>query len=229
MTTAYRWPGFGVVQFEMRILPNLRVFTGPYTPTTQVLDLLGERWQVTLTLAPTVDPIEGAAREAFFDRLKGSANLITLWHVKRPLPQGTLGGSAAAVWHTSGSLTANWTTASAQAATWFAGAPIVHADIAQLASTGTIRTLAGRTLRAGDQFSIGGQLVRQMVDTVANGSGLMPIEFQPRARQGIPAGSAVLFDTPTANFMLKPGTPNVPTQWTPGVVEGASIDLIEVF
>lgn len=41
--TTYAWPGWKVNRFEMRVLPNLRTFTGPYTPTVQVIDLLGER------------------------------------------------------------------------------------------------------------------------------------------------------------------------------------------
>jgi hypothetical protein len=83
--TVYAWPGFPVSQFSMSIAPNVRTFTGPYTPTVQVLDLLGERWQITMTLAPTVnDELTGAALEAFFDRLKAQSNAFTLWHLKRP-------------------------------------------------------------------------------------------------------------------------------------------------
>jgi hypothetical protein len=216
----YSWPSFPVSAFEMRVLPNQRTFVGPYTPTVQVLDMLGERWQITMTLAPTVhDDITGAALEAFFDRLKGQANAVSLWHVRRPRPQGTLAGA----------VTATWTPGTWTPGTWVAGAPIVADDIAQLANTGTILTLPGRTLKAGDQFSMGGQLVRQMVNTVADGTGRMPIEFQPRARNVIPRATSIGWDTPTANFILKPGTPNVPTVWTPDMIEGATIEFIEVF
>jgi hypothetical protein len=225
--TAYTWPGFKVNHFEMRLAPNLRTFTGPYNPLTQVVDLLGERWQIVLSITPTTDPVEGAAREAFFDRLKGQMNLITLWHLKRPRPNGTLGGSAAVSWTSSGGAV-TWTS-SGGAVTWTSGQPVIAADIPQLSGTGYIQTLAGRTLKAGDQFSIGGQFVRQMVDTVADGTGLMPIEFQPRARDLIPSQAAVLWDTPTATFMLKPGTSSVPTPWNPGFVDGASIELLEVY
>lgn len=226
--TTYAWPGFPVSSFEMRIMPNVRTFVGPYTPTVQVLDLLGERWQIGLTLSPTVrDTATAAALEAFFDRLKAQANAITLWHVKRPRPLGTLTSGSPLTWTwTSGALSWTWT---GGAMTWTSGDPYILADIAQLANTATIVTLPGRTLKAGDQIGLAGQLVRIMADAVADGSGNMPIEFQPRARALIPRGTLVAWDTPTANFILKPGTLNVPTVWTPDTVEGATIELIEVF
>ena len=91
--TIYAWPGWPVNRFELRIMPNLRTFVGPYTPTTQVLDLLGERWMARLDLVLTNAPIEAAAREAYFDRLKGMAHQVALWHLRLTAPQGTLRGS----------------------------------------------------------------------------------------------------------------------------------------
>ena len=226
--TAYVWP-FKVNRFEMRILPNVRVFTGPYTPNVQTLDLLGERLMISMDMPPTTDPIEGAAREAFFNRLKASANTITIGHQKLTVPQGTLRGAVTATWKNNVGATATWKNNAAATATWLAGNPVIAAPIAQLANTGAIRTLPGRTLVAGDWVGFGGQLVQIMSNTVADGSGVMPIEFQPRARTAIAAGTQVLWSAPTANFILKPGTPNVPTSWTPGMVDGATIELIETF
>lgn len=224
--TAYVWP-FPVNRFEMRILPNTRVFTGPYTPTTQTLDLLGERLMISMDIPSTNDSREGAAREAFFNRLKASANLITIGHQKLRRPQGTLRGAVPSTWTTGGSAS-GWITGGV-ASGWIGGAPVIAFAIAQLANTAVISTEAGYTLLAGDWIGFGGQLVQIMATTVADSSGLMPIEFQPRARTAIAAGAAVLWDGPTANFILKPGTPNVPTSWTPGMVDGATIELIEIF
>lgn len=218
--TAYAWP-FPVNRFEMRILPNTRTFTGPYTPTTQVLDLLGERWMISLDI-PALhfsDQAGAAAREAFFNRLKAQANTVFLGHLKRKQPLGTLRGSVSAGW-TPGA----WTPGA-----WATGNPAVAFSIAQLANTGYLRVAAGATLLAGDYISIGGQLVQNMATTVADGTGLMFFEFQPRARQIIAAGAVVLWDSPTANFILKPGTPNVPTSWTPDSVQGATVELIETY
>lgn len=209
-------------------MQNLRTFVGPYTPTVQVIDLLGERWRARITLAPTVrDDVTGAALEAFFDRLKGQANSITLFHLRRRSPLGTLGPTSPLTWTwTSGALTWTWT---GGALTWSSGDPILADDVAQLASSCVIETLPGRTLLAGDMFSMGGELKRAMATATANGSGLMTVEFQPRARNLIPAGTAIVTSAPTANFMLKPGTLNVPTVWAPDAIDGASFDLIETY
>lgn len=225
MSTTYTWPGWAVTRFEARVMPNLRTFVGPYTPYTQVLDFMGERWSFRVDLAPTVDPIEGAAREAFFDRLKGAANYVSLWHQKLLAPQGTMrdgvtgsvvNGSLAAVSVVNGSLAA---------VTVVAGTPAVATPVAQGSNTAQLRTLAGKTVRAGDMLGIVGQLVRVMADATADGNGLLSIEMQPRARSTWPAGAAVAWNKPTANFMLK--ADGVPTSWVPGYAEGASIEFIE--
>jgi len=229
--TAYAWPGFPVNRFEMSIRQNLRVFTGPYTPTTQALDLLGERWGITLTLAPTAtrDSVTAASIEAFFDRLRGQVNSITLGHLKLTAPQGTMRGSVAAQWKNNASVNANWLNNASQPANWSTGEPVTRTAIAQLGNTVTIGTLPGRTLLAGDLIGLGTQLVRVMANATADGSGNLAIEFAPRARTAIPAGTTVLWSAPTANFILKPGATFVPTSWTPDVVDGATIELIETF
>lgn len=226
----YAWPSvFHCTRFEMRLLPNTRIFTSPYSLATQTLDLLGERLTISLDLAPTSNPVHGAAREAYFNRLKASANGISIGHQRLKAPQGTLRGAVAATWKNSSGATATWKNSSGATATWMAGNPIVAFDIPQLANTGYIRTLPGATLMAGDWIGLGGQLVQIMTNATADGTGLMAIEFQGRARALIPAGTQIFWDAPTSNFILKPGTPNVPTSWTPGMVDGATIELIEVF
>lgn len=97
--TTYAWPGpantpgWEVNHFELRIKPNVKVFTGHYTPATQAVDLLGERWSAVVHLSPTTSQLYAGRREAFFDRLKGPANWLSLWHLKRPAPLGTMRGS----------------------------------------------------------------------------------------------------------------------------------------
>lgn len=91
--TSYAWPGWGARHFEMRVMPNLRTYVGAYTPTMDVLDLLGESWMARIDLVPEENKIAAAAREAFFDRLKGPANTIDLYHLKNPVPNGTMRGT----------------------------------------------------------------------------------------------------------------------------------------
>jgi hypothetical protein len=226
--TIYAWPSnWFPSRFEMRVMPNTRIFTGPYTPTVQVLDLLGERWQASIELAADNDPILGAAREAFSDRLKGPANLISMSYLRRPLPQGTLRNGASAVqWKTSGGVNANWT-GSGGAATWQSSGPSLAASVAQLSNVLPISTTAGKSLFAGDHIGVGVQLFRVMAPATADVNGLLSVEVQPRARTTLPAGAAVNCTSPTANFMLK--ADGIPTVWRPGMFEGASLDLIEVF
>ena len=227
--TIYAWPGWGAARFELRVIPNLRTFAGPYTPTTQILDLLGERWAGRIDLPPTNNSIEGAAREAFFDRLKGMAHQIAVWHLKLPAPQGTLRSDTAAVSVVNASLAAVAVVnaSSAAVSVLIGGAPTTAAAVSQLSNTAIINTLAGRTVRAGDMLGIAGQLVRVMADATANGAGQMAIEFQPRARIAWPLYSAVVWDKPAANFMLK-AADGVSTAWVPGRADGCSFELIEV-
>lgn len=199
--TVYAWPAtrdWAASRFELRVLPNLRVFTGAYTANTDVLDLLGERWVASIDLPPTESQLLGGEREAFFDRLKGAANKVALWNLRRPAPMGTARG------------------------TLTLGAPV-----AQLANTCSIAGAgAGSTLKAGDMLSLAGQLVRVMESVVANGAGTFTsVEFQPRARAAMASGAAVLWDKPTATFILKGD--GVPTVHRPGMVEGCSFELVE--
>ena len=235
--TVYAWPSFPVARFELRLMPNVRAFVGPYTPSTQVIDLLGERWSVRIDLPPPRTRIEGAAREAFFDRLKGPTHQFSIWHMRLPAPQGTLrSDTAAATWLNNASAVATWLNNASAAAAWYAGgAPFVRSDMAQGANAGTVQTLAGKTVRAGDMLGLGVpgasgyQLVRIMADATANGAGLLSIEFQPRVRaSSISQGTAVTWAAPTANFMLK-SADGVPTSWVPGYAEGASFEGIEVY
>ena len=227
MATIYPWPAWSPSRFEMRVIPNTRVFTGPYTPTTQVIDLLGERWQISMDLANDNDPILGAAREAFFDRLKGPANLIQIGYLRRPLPQGTLrDGGGAVQWKTSGLVNANWS-GSGGAATWQSTGASLGAMTVQLANIIQINTTPGNTLLAGDHFGVGLQLFRAMANATADTNGQLVVEVQPRVRTILPIGMPIVCTAPTANFMLK--ADGVPVVHRPGMYEGSTLDLIEVF
>lgn len=224
--SAYTWPDWSVNRFEMRILPNTRVFVGPYTPTTQVLDLLGERWQMRFDLVPGVDNVQGAAQEAYWDRLGGPANQITIWNLKRPLPQGTIrDGGGSAQWKTNTATNATWQTSVPAAATWSYIGPTLYAAVAQLSNQLPISRTPGTTILAGDQFGVSGQLVRAMASATTDSNGQALVEVQPRARAAMAISAAVTCTKPTANFMLK--ADGVPTVWTPGMFEGTSVELIE--
>jgi len=198
--TNYVWPAYKAQQFELRVMPNLRAYVGSTSPTTDVLDLLGEVWIARVAMAPEEDPVQAAGREAFFDRLKGPANTLELWHLKVQQPNGTMRGSTT-----------------------------ILTSVPQLSDTATLTgatAAAGLpTLRAGDMLGLGGQLVRVMADATANGAGHITFEFMPRARQIIAAGAAVNWNRPTALFRLK--SDGVPTVWNVRHADGADFELIE--
>lgn len=229
--TVYAWPtgtGWMPSRFEMRIAPNTRTFTGPYTPTVQSIDLLGERWQASVDLPPDVDAVAGASREAYFDRLKGPVNQVSLYHFARPVPNGTLRDGVAVNVINASSVVVPVKNASNVTVPCISGQPALRSAAAQGANTATLSCVPGVTLKAGDHIGLGtgGQLVRVMADAAANGSGNMTIEFQPRARTAIAACTLIVWNKPTANFILK-DTPNVPTTWRAGSFDGASVDFIE--
>lgn len=228
--TTFTWPSTRAWQassFEMRVIPNTTSFTSPYTKSTQVIDYMGERWQIKADLSAGNDPILGAAIEAFFDRLRGPVNLIAMWNQRRPLPQGTLrdGVSGSAQWKTASATNATWQTSAPAAATWGYIGPVLYAA-GQLDGSIVISTTPGKTLFAGDHVGCG-QLFRAMADATADAAGKLTVEVLPRVRAAIPISSAVVCTRPTANFMLK--ADGVPVTWRAGMFDGSSFELIETY
>lgn len=225
----YTWPSaWKPARFEMRVVPNSRVFVGPYTPTTQVLDLLGERWQISFDLPTGVDRTTGAAMEAFFDRLKGPANRMLIWNLRFPYPLGTLRQSdVQTVSVVNGSLAAVTVQNGASATvTVQSGVPQLAAGISQGANTAPITGIPGRTIVAGTMLGLSTtQTVRTMADVTLDANGQGTIEFQPRARQAYAMGTLLLTDKPTIPFILK--AEGVPIVWRFGVFDGPAIEAIE--
>ncbi|MCW7541880.1 hypothetical protein OOT46_29205 [Aquabacterium sp. A7-Y] len=178
--TVYAWREAWLPQrFRMVLQPNERVHTSPYTQGEQVIDLLGERWHVEMTLAER-RPEHGAALEAFFARLRGSAHQIRLWHFRRPVPRGTLRGS-----------------------------PVLGTAVAQGAAVVTIDDAgAGATLLEGDLIGLSGQLLMVAEDAVANAAGEMTVHVSNRLRAAVASGTAVIWDRPTTEFrLMSPAAP----------------------
>lgn len=226
--TTYTWPAnLKPVAFEMRVMPNERVFRSAFNPAAaQVVDMGGDYWMCTMTLPLGNTDAGGAEIEALLARLRGSQNCVALYHLKRPLPRGTMRG-AETINVVNGSLAAvNVVNGSLAAVTVVAGTPMLATAIQQFATSGTISCRPGRTLAAGDLFGCGGQLFMQLTDTVADANGQMSIEFAPAARSTLITGSLVSIDRPTAAFRLREGSAP-PVTWRPGMYEGITLDLVE--
>lgn len=227
MSTTYDWPAsFGVNYFEMRVMHNTRTFVSPFSSTVQVLNYTGERFIVTLGLVPGNGGIDGAAREAFLDRLNGPANRIRLWNLNRPLPLGTIrDGAGTAQWKTDSAANATWSTSAPAAATWSHIGPTLYAAVPAGRKFLPISRAAGTTIFAGDHVGVGTQLFRAMADYTFDSHGQALVEVQPRVRVALAQGAAVTCTRPTGDFMLK--ADGAPVPWRPGMYDSTTVELIE--
>jgi hypothetical protein len=169
----YAWPPtWSPNGFSMRLKPNLRGYPNAYTQQVDTVDLLGDVWIARIDLPPTIDLVLAGAREGFFDRLKGTANQIELWHLRKPRPLGTL-----------------------------RGLPVLSAAAAQLTNVISITAPTNSTLLTGDLIGLGGQLLRVVASAVSV-AGVMVVEVAGRLRSAQPAGAAITWDRPKFAAML---------------------------
>jgi hypothetical protein len=86
---------------------------------------------------------------------------------------------------------------------------------------------ANTTLKAGDFFSVNGQLIMNPSDATADGSGVMTLPVITRLRAQATASAVVTLQRPTANFVLDSNS------WTSsyglGANQGLGLDFTEVF
>ena len=83
---------FDVYECEAALVPEVRGFAGPFGGPTELQDLLGDRWRLRLTL-PDGDFNHGGRTEALFNRLRGGADWLRLYHFAKPAPRGTARGA----------------------------------------------------------------------------------------------------------------------------------------
>jgi len=182
------WPS-GLVprQFSMRLATVQRVHSSPYGGSEQAVDLLNDRWMVSMELAAdTYANI--AVVEAFIASMRGQTNTVALYHFARPTPRGTL-------------------------------ASATYASASQGASSVTL-TGSG-TLKAGDLFSAGGQLLQVAADVTVSTS--TSVSIVNRLRAALTSGSITLA-SPTATFRMI----NQPAvTYVPGFSETVSLEFAE--
>ena len=152
---------------------NQRVSAAPFGGSEQAVDLLNDRWLVSLELPPHFNSTM-AAMEAFIGALRGQTNWVNLWHFMRPAPRGTVRGT----------LTLN--AAAAQ------GASSIEVTGCS-PSTGT--------LLAGDVLGVGGLLLMVASDCTAV-AGVITVPITNRLRTAQSGGAAVTWDKPTAPFRM---------------------------
>ncbi|MBB1599975.1 hypothetical protein [Variovorax sp. UMC13] len=190
--------GFCPNQFSMRLAPVQRVHSSPFGGSEQVVDLLNDRWTASMSL-PNRTHSDAAKYEAFIGALRGMANTANLYHFARQIPRGTM-----------------------------RGAPFVNGADKGAASI-MIVAPAFSTLLAGDMIGLGGLLLQVSEDCIADGvvdSGMRRcvVPLVNRVRRNVVAGTAVIWDKPTAPFrLMSPSS----VQYVPGYAEGISLDFAE--
>jgi hypothetical protein len=197
--TTYTWPdAMQANAFEAQLVPNVRGFSSPYGGSSQALDLLGERWRFAIGL-PACKRVDSGVREALFAKLRGGANRVSLWHMARPVPVGTM-----------------------------RGAPTLASTAAQGASTISINASAGSTIKAGDVLGLfGGYLVMAAADATEAG-GVISLTLSNRLRASVASGSVVTWNKPTAEFMLS-DSGGVPIQHMPVYSPALQCEFMEAW
>lgn len=101
-------------------------------------------------------------------------------------------------------------------------------DNAQLQLGAVASPFAGMpTLRADDMLGAGGQLFQVASDVTLSDMGAGSVPVINRVRSAISSGAAVLWNRPTAEFIL-PAMQAGPV-YRPGAIESAALDLVEVW
>lgn len=171
MSAALTWTAsWGVMRFSMKLVPNNRRHSSPYSRSTQVVGLLGDRWMARFQM-PVNTYLLAQRAEAVLAQLRGSDGTMALWHLARPAPTGTMRGT-----------------------------PTLSGAVAQGAMSLPITTTAGATVVQGDLLGISGQLVMVAADATANGSGAITVTITSPLRAAISSGTAVVWDKPSVLF-----------------------------
>lgn len=142
---------------------NTQLFVSPLSATTQRLELPGARWRATYVVVPNTRS-QVAAVQAFLIQLRGGANTFYGYDPAATTPRGTATGT-----------------------------PLVNGG----SQTGTSLTTDGWTngvtgiMKAGDYFTVNGELKMMTADVNSNGSGQATLTFEPALRSS-PADNAPL-------------------------------------
>lgn len=171
----------------------------PFNRRQKLIEHPGPLWEFTLIYTPhTYD--DRAAVEAFWNRMMAVDMKVSMWHLIRPVPRGTL-----------------------QSNTTLSGAHAAHVRSAQIVAT------TGLTLKAGDMLSFtlaaGGTQLVQVTGDVAAVSNVLTVSFEPALVGAANAGSVVTIVKPTAKFQVEGESISMP--YVPAFGQSFSVTLLE--
>lgn len=182
--------------FEIGLRSSMSVSTSPLNGSVQTVEIPGLRWMFSMTYG--FDSIQERAQvAAYWAKVGGQANRVGLWHLARPAPRGTM-----------------------------RGAPVLASTAAVGATSASISTTAGATVKTGDMLTLGGRLIQIAADAAADGLGNLVVTFTPRLHIAAAAGSEVVWDRPKASFIITSGDVRLP--YTAVHALEFSVELAEV-
>ncbi len=146
-----------------------------YTGQGQYLSHAADRLRCTVQLAPMVDPVLQASREAWLMEVRSAGHLVRLSRWGRPAPLGTL-----------------------------RGAPQLASPAAAGARTIQLQAQVGETLVSGDMLGAGGTLLMVGASgALAGAGGAMTVPLALQLPLPLAAGAPVTWLRPTGVFELE--------------------------
>ena len=156
------------------LISTTQAFRSPLNGVVQTLELSGARWQGTWSYPP-MERDQIAAWQAFLVKLRGMAGRFNGFDPKAVTPRGTATGT-----------------------------PAVKGGSQTGASLITDGWTAGVTgiMKAGDYFSVGGELKMVTADANSDGSGDATLAFEPPLRASPSNDAPLTVTSATATMML---------------------------
>ncbi len=193
------WPSaLQPVSCELLAISQKLVFRSPFGGFSQIVDQPGSRWRMSITL-PAQKIREAGRAEGFLMQLTLGVDTVQAYHFGRPAPRGTMRGTPAL------------SAAAVRGATSFA----------------IDGSVSGVTLRIGDMIGAAGQLFMVKADVTVASGGTATVQIMPPVRADIPIDTLVIWDKPTANFVMASNTSSA--GFTPGWAQPLQLELDEVF
>lgn len=175
--TVYSFPTLstGLTDFYLGQRSNVFVHASAPSGTVQTVEMPGARWTISLTLDRL--PLADARKmTAFLTKMRGQANRFTCHDISKPAPSGTMRGTLTVLNSVSqGAIACDLTGGPGQ---------------------------ASKTLLEGDFIKIGDELKCIAANAVSDSLGNISVTFEPPLRKNFNSGTPVVWDKPTATFML---------------------------
>ena len=194
--TTYAFPSITPTSSTWELVSNTATFRSPLSGTIQTLDRGGEAWRVRMVFRNLTGD-EKAVLKAFLVKLNGQQHRFTV-HDHSNVQRGSFGGT-----------------------------PLVNgAD-----QTGSSLLIDGCStgitnwIRAGDMFSVNGELKMAVADANSDGSGEVTLTFVPRLREAPADGASIDTSDATGTFILESNASGWDTQ--PGDFSSFTISAVE--